>query len=231
LIGGEIAALRHDLLEIQERGGLVELAFRALSIMKRHRLACMTPPTIARKRLYHSLREATYSHTHKSWGQTGVNLKLLFHLASYSQGLGLPVVDRLKDLTYTSPDWVVCRVLRRQLDLLAGARTFRFAVTPQNLALDNGNVVRPHEGLGHIKRRTVDANNRFNVLFDDWDWVSDDPSFFVQQMEGIAGEFAGKQHEEMLPTLEDRQYRSAAEANKVRKDMGMPPKKGKEHPD
>jgi hypothetical protein len=199
--------------------GLKALAWGFLKTARRHRLAC-----VAR------YSDVTVARNIVSWNYQFLAgrefwMKLLIHLDSYSNALGLPcVVSRADILSWASREdgydlnWTHVQV-RRTLDALAGRKTFRmnrwFRFKPP-LGEDGEIKDLPEEVAfeATLENKVLDTNNRFSVLFEKWD-TGDEPTLTPDIRSVVPGPMA-------RPTLEGTREVRKHESNAMRRRLGYP---------
>lgn len=215
IVGDALSDLRSDLLQCEERGGLEALAFRALSVLKQHNMIACCPMEVVKSGFHRSVRQAHYTYL-ASKARSLVLVKLILHLNSYTSELCGATIDGLIGLTDRTPERVLCICLRRSLDLLTEGKTFRFG---SGLTKTDGDKPCPPEGFEEnaLHARLLDANNRFSVLFREWE-CDTDPTFYPYS--GVC-----KDQDDVDVTnvpLDEKRYWTAAKNNQLRESMNLP---------
>ena len=201
---------------LQERGSIIDLAFRALRALREAGQFCQIRPNMPD--YWHWLRRKTYREASTIEGNLGTLKKLIVHLDGYCYAvwkhrevhtplLGYRYLDLIDATRQKLGAWI-----RRQLDFLSGLRVYRHP-SRTNPKVD------PHlpKGGDSVHQRALDANNRFSVLFEE-ELGGDEPSAVY---EGYT-----VQPEELVRlSREEKKYLTMAETNETRLRMGYQPKK------
>lgn len=216
----DLQAIRDGLANLSDsRLGLKALAFRTLRHLRNHRVPHVTRfPSVHKDLVWREYRVLT---------EEQVMMKLFLHIDSYNNAIGLPCpVSKAAIAQWPwgprrDMDWV-CTQLRRTIDTLAGIRTFRRGPRwwdTNDVIIDE--VVEPPQPPvsrrePELHERILDANNRFSVLFTEWDQGSD-PTF---SWSGEPTSFDVPIHSKA--SLQEKAAYRRHEANKTRARLGYP---------